>query len=87
MIKNRLYGGGGLGWAYGLGDFKTKLEAAYFLDDYSKNFQRYTGNVQYQLFDYTALTLNFEFFAQDKYYSNSVQLGVKYNLKKKVKRK
>jgi len=87
MIKNRLYGGGGLGWAYGLGDFKTKLEAAYFLDDYSKNFQRYTGNVQYQLFDYTALTLNFEFFAQDKYYSNSVQLGIKYNLKKKVKRK
>ena len=87
MIKERLYGGGGLGWSYGLGDFKTHLEAAYFLDDYSKNFQRYSGNVQYQLFDYTALTLNFEFFAQDKYYSNTVQLGIKYNLKKKVKRK
>lgn len=86
MIKERLYGGGGLGWAYGLGDFKSKLEAGYFLDDYSKNFQRYTGNLQYQLFNYTALTLNFEFFSQDKYYSNSVQLGIKYNLKKKVKK-
>lgn len=87
MIKERLYGGGGLGWAYGLGDFKSKIEAAYFLDDYSKNFQRYSGNIQYQLFDYTALTLNFEFFSQDKYYSNSLHLGVKYNLKKKVKKK
>jgi hypothetical protein len=87
MIKERLYGGGGLGWAFGLENFKSKVEAAYFLDDYSKNFQRYTGSLQYQLFDYTALTLNFEFFSQDKYYSNSVQLGVKYNLKKKVKRK
>ncbi|MFT3796275.1 DUF2194 domain-containing protein [Flavobacterium sp.] len=87
MIKERLYGGAGLGWAYGLGDFKTRLEGAYFLDDYSKSFQRYSGTVQYQLFDYTALILNFEFFAQDKYYSNSVQLGVKYNLKKKVRRK
>ncbi len=87
MIKERVYGGGGLGWAFGAGNLKTKLEAGYFFDDYSKNFQRYTGNVQYQLFDFTALTLNFELFSQDKFYSNSVQFGIKYNLKKRVKRK
>ncbi len=87
MIKDRLYGGGGLGWAYGLGDFKAKVEAGYFLDDYSQNFQRYSGNVQYQLFDFTALTFNFELFAQDKYYSNNFQFGLKYNLKKSAKRK
>ncbi|HMI08070.1 MAG TPA: DUF2194 domain-containing protein, partial [Flavobacterium sp.] len=86
MIKERLYGGGGLGWNYGLGDFKTKLEAGYFLDDYSKDFQRYSGNVAYQLFDYTALTLNFELFSQKKYYSNSFQLGIRYNLKKKIRK-
>lgn len=87
MIKERLYGGAGLGWEFHAGNLKTKLDAGYFLDDYSKNFQRYTGNVQYQLFDFTAITLNFEFFSQEKYYSNSVQLGIKYNLKKRVKRK
>lgn len=87
MIDRRLYGGGGLGWRYGLGDFKSTVEAAYFADDYSGSFQRYTGNIQYQLFDFTALVLNFEFFSQDKYYSNTVQLGIKYNLKKKNKKK
>ncbi|SCY09705.1 hypothetical protein SAMN02927903_00748 [Flavobacterium caeni] len=87
MIDNRMYGGGGLGWSYGLGDFRSKVEAAHFFDDYSGNFQRYNGTIQYQLFDFTAIMLNFEFFAQDKYYSNTVQLGIKYNLKKKVKKK
>ncbi len=84
MIKNRLYGGGGVGWELGLSNFHSLLEAGYFFDDYSKHFERLTGGISYQLFDYTALTLNVEVFEQSKYYSNSVQLGIKYNLKKRI---
>jgi len=86
MIKNRLYGGGGLGWHFGITNFNSKVEVGYFLDDYSKNFKRLSGNIEYQLFDFTALTFNFELFNQSKYYSNSVQLGIKYNLKRKIKK-
>jgi hypothetical protein len=87
MIRNRLYEGGGLGWKLKLTNFETKLEASYFLDDYSDNFQRYTGAFSYQLFDYTALTAGVELFSQKKYYSNSVQFGIKYNLKQRIRKK
>ena len=86
IIKHRFYGGIGLGWELGITNFHSKLEASYFLDDYSKNFKRYTGNVSYQLFDYTALTANFEYFSQSKYYSNSMQFGIKHNFKNKIKK-
>jgi hypothetical protein len=86
MIKNRLYGGAGLGWGFVIRNFRSKIEAGYFFDDYSNNFKRYSGNIDYQIFDYTALSTNFEFFSQSKYYSNSFQLGIKYNLKKKIKK-
>ena len=85
MIPNRTYGGGGLGWAFNKTNFQSKIEAGYFLDDYSKNFKRLSANILYQIFDFTGLTLNVELFSQEKYYSNSVQLGLKYNLKKKIK--
>lgn len=87
MIKNRFYGGGGLGWKLKLTNFESRIEGSFFLDDYSDNFQRYTGTVSYQLFDYTALTAGAELFSQKKYYSNSVHIGIKYNLKKRVRRK
>jgi hypothetical protein len=86
IIKHRFYGGIGLGWELVITNFHSKLEASYFLDDYSANFKRYTGNVSYQLIDYTALTLNFEYFSQSKYYSNSIQFGIKHNFKKKIKK-
>ncbi|PWA05943.1 DUF2194 domain-containing protein [Flavobacterium psychrotolerans] len=86
MIKKRFFGGLGLGWEVVITNFHSKVEAGYFLDDYSKNFKRFTGNVSYQLFDFTALTANVEFFSQSKYYSNSFQFGVKHNFKKKIKR-
>lgn len=88
MIDDRLYGGGGLGFRYGLSesDFYGKIEATYFFDDYSKSFQRYTGELAWQIFDYTSLTASFEVYAQDKFFSNAYQLGVKYNLRKKKKK-
>ncbi|MBC7607885.1 MAG: DUF2194 domain-containing protein [Burkholderiales bacterium] len=85
MIKSRMYEGGGLAWKLKLTNLETKIEGSYFFDDYSNNFQRYSGNISYQLFDFTALTANVEIFSQSKFYSNSVQLGVKYNLKKRIK--
>lgn len=86
MIRSRLFGGTGLGWEFNAKNFNSRIEAGYFLDDYTKNFRRYSGNVAYQLFDYTALTFNFELYDQSKFYSNAVQFGVKYNLKKRTKK-
>jgi len=86
MIRHRLYEGGGLGWKLKLNNFESKIEAAYFFDDYSDNFQRFSGNVSYQIFDYTALTAGAELFSQKKYYSNSVLFGFKYNMKKRTKK-
>jgi len=86
MIRHRLYEGGGLGWKLKLTNFESKIEAAYFFDDYSDNFQRFSGNVSYQIFDYTALTAGAELFSQKKYYSNSVLFGIKYNMKKRTKK-
>ena len=86
MIKHRLYGGGGLAWQFTGANLHTKVEGGYFLDDYSKNFKRVSGNLEYQIFDFTAITMNVELFFQAQYYSNSFQLGVKYNLKRKIKK-
>jgi len=87
MIKSRLYEGGGLGWKLKLTNLEARLEGGYFFDDFSDNFQRYMGFVSYQIFDYTALTAEVELYSQDRYYSNSVQFGIKYNLKKRTKKK
>ena len=87
MLSSRNFGGAGVGWEFKNKNFTSRVEAGYFLDDYTKNFRRYIGNLSYQLFDYTALTFNFEIYDQDKFYSNAFQFGVKYNLKKKTKKK
>ena len=86
MIKSRLYEGAGLGWKFKTDNFETRLEGGYFLDDYSSSFGRYTGNITYQLFDFTALTIGAELFSVKKYYSNSVHFGIQYNLKKRKKK-
>jgi hypothetical protein len=87
MIKNRLFGGGGLGWQFRTKKINSFLEAGYFLDDFSKNFQRITSNLEWQLFDYVAITINLEAFIQSKYYSNALTFGLKHNLKNKIKNK
>ncbi len=87
IIRNRLYGGGGLGWMYTTPTFSTRIEAGYFLDDFSGHFERVNAELSYQLFDFTALTFNLEVFEQSKFYSNSIQFGIKHNFKKKYKQK
>ncbi|ESU27221.1 hypothetical protein FLJC2902T_21950 [Flavobacterium limnosediminis JC2902] len=88
MIDKRFFIGGGLGYAIGKAedDFNMRVEGGWFYDDYADEFTRFVGNLNYQIFDYTAITALFEFFLQDKFYSNSLQLGVKYNLKRKQKK-
>jgi hypothetical protein len=89
MLEKRLFGGGGLSYNYGLdtNDFKAKVEAAYFFDDYAEVFQRFSGTVSYRLFNYTALMAGFEIFNQDKFYSNTIQFGLKHSFKEKNRTK
>lgn len=86
MLKKRLFGGGGLGWQLQTENLQARIEGGYFFDDFSKNFKRLTGNLSYQLFDFTALTFNLEFFNQQKYYSNSFTFGLKHNFKARKQR-
>jgi hypothetical protein len=87
IIRNRIYGGGGLGWQYTTPMFNTRIEAGFFLDDFSGHFERVNAELSYQLFDFTALTFNLEVFEQSKFYSNSIQFGIKHNFKKKYIKK
>ncbi len=87
MVRERLYGGGGLAYALNLPNFYTRLEGSYFLDTFSDSFQRYSGTVTYQLWNFSALSATFEFFNQQKYYSNAISFGLKHNFKKKFKKK
>ncbi|HRN99293.1 MAG TPA: hypothetical protein PLA69_08295, partial [Flavobacterium sp.] len=58
-----------------------------FYDDYSDDFQRYSGEVAWQIFDFTQITAAVQIFGQDKFFSNNVVLGVKHNLKKRNRKK
>ncbi|MBS7786861.1 DUF2194 domain-containing protein [Flavobacterium sp. CYK-55] len=86
MVKNRLYGGGGLGWEYKTDTFQSRIEGGYFFDSFASHFARFSSSASYQLFDYTALTLGFEIFEQSKFYSNNIQFGIKHNFKPKYKK-
>jgi hypothetical protein len=83
MLTERFFGGAGISYAYGLetSDFKAKVEAAYFLDDYADEFQRFSGIISYRILNYFSITGGFELFNQDKFYSNTASLGLKYNFK------
>ncbi|HSD15606.1 MAG TPA: DUF2194 domain-containing protein [Flavobacterium sp.] len=88
MIDERFYIGGGLGFSSGKqeDDFYMKIEGGWFYDDYASDFGRFVGNLNYQIFDYTSISAIFEFYLQDKFYSNALQFGVKHNLKQKKKK-
>lgn len=83
MLTERFYGGGGIGYNYGLeaNDFKARIEAAYFYDDYSDEFQRLSGTLSYRIMNYFSIMGSFELFNQDKFYSNTLNVGLKYNFK------
>ena len=88
MIENRFYAGGGLGWKFGKeeNNFMSRVEVAWFYDDYAADFKRLTGEISYQVADFAALTTSFELYSQSQFYSNIIQFGLKYNLKKTRKK-
>jgi hypothetical protein len=88
IIKERLYGGGGLAWEFNTATFTSRIEGGIFADTFAGNFERFTAQLSYQLFDFTALTFSAEVFQQSTFYSNAIQFGIKHNFKKKyLKRK
>jgi len=84
IINNRVYGGGGVGFKYGVDD-QSKIvfttEAAHFIDDYSDSFSRFTGKTSIRILKYYLLQASFEYYIQSEYYSNRFNFGLKYNLK------
>ena len=88
MIENRFYAGGGLGWKFGKeeNNLMSRVEAAWFYDDYAADFKRLTGEISYQVADFAALTSKFELYSQSQFYSNIIQFGLKYNVKKRQKK-
>ncbi|WP_377712040.1 DUF2194 domain-containing protein [Pseudofulvibacter geojedonensis] len=84
IINNRYFGGGGLGLTYG-NQYSSKtfihIDGAYFLDDYTDAFTRFTGNTSVRFFKYFVFTSSFEYYIQSQFYSNRFQFGLKYFLK------
>lgn len=85
MLEDRLFGGGGLQWKLGLDEdnLKINLEAGYFVDTFSDEFQRITGSVSYRVFNYWQINGSIELFNQDKFYSNTFNFGLKYNFRER----
>lgn len=83
LIDSRIFGGGGLLFKYERSDnlIKIKAEATYFFDDYTQNFQRYAGKIDYQFLDFAEINVSFEIYVQSKFYSNNLQFGLRYYLK------
>ena len=82
VLNNRFYGGGGVGLKYGI-DNQTKIvfstEAANFIDDYTDNFTRFTGQTSIRFLKYYLFKASFEYYIQSEYYSNRFNFGVQYN--------
>lgn len=88
IIKERLYGGGGVAWEFNTANFTSRIEGGLFADTFADYFGRLTAQISYQLYDFTALTFSAEIFQQSTFYSNAIQFGIKHNFKKKyLKRK
>jgi hypothetical protein len=87
IIKERLYGGGGVAWEFKTATFTSRIEGGLFADTFADYFGRLTAQLSYQLYDFTALTFSAEIFQQSTFYSNAIQFGIKHNFKKKYSKK
>lgn len=84
VINNRYFGGSGLGLTYGE-KYNSRtffsIDGAYFLDDYTDAFTRFTGSTSLQFLKYFVFKGGFEYYLQSEYYSNRFNFGLKYYLK------
>jgi len=81
-LEERLYGGIGAGYSFIIPkkDINITLDAAYFLDTFSDNFQRYRGSLSYPFYDKLYFSGNLEFYTLKNFYSNNFGIGLKYYL-------
>ncbi|SKB34723.1 hypothetical protein SAMN05660776_0592 [Salegentibacter holothuriorum] len=82
-LDERLYGGMGLAYEYlDKNNFwKLNLDAGYFLDTFSDEFQRYRGNMIWPISKYLHFNAQAEFYTLKDFYSNNFTFGLKYFLK------
>jgi len=82
-LDERFYGGLGLAYEYVNENnfWKINLDAGYFLDTFSDEFQRYRGSVVWPVTKYLHLNTQAEFYTLKNFYSNNFTFGLKYFLK------
>ena len=82
-LDERLYGGMGVAYEYENKQnfWKINLDAGYFLDTFSDEFQRYRGNVVWPVSKYFHFNAQAEFYTLKNFYSNNFTFGLKYFLK------
>lgn len=83
MVKERLFGGGGLQYQLNTDMDKTFafVDAMVFSDSYATYFTRFRGQVNFQLQKYFIVNFNGELYLNDQYYSNSFNIGLLYLIK------
>lgn len=83
MAEKRTYGGGGI--VLGIGSDKSAFQmiadASIFSEFGQTSFERYTGNLSYQIKDFATINAGFEVYTIESFYSNVFQLGMVYNFK------
>jgi hypothetical protein len=79
-LKERLYGGIGIGYEYKNPNNKMviRIEPSGFLDTFSNSFQRYRGNITLPFLKYMLFISEAEFYSIKNFYSNSINAGIKY---------
>ncbi len=81
-LDKRFYGGLGASYQYEnkKNFWKINLDAGYFLDTFSDEFQRYRGNMVWPISRYLHFNTQAEFYTLKNFYSNSFTFGLKYFL-------
>jgi hypothetical protein len=82
-LDERLYGGLGIAYEYlnQKNFWKVNLDAGYFLDTFSEEFQRYRGSLLWPISKYLHFNTQLEFYTLKNFYSNNFSFGLKYFLK------
>jgi hypothetical protein len=82
-LDERFYGRLGVAYHY-LNEnnfWKLNLDAGYFLDTFSDEFQRYLGNILWPISKNLHFNTQAEFYTLKNFYSNNFTFGLKYFIK------
>lgn len=80
ILKEQAFIGLGTGFFLGREEDKFTFSSygAYYFDTFSDTFINLRGNLEYEFLKYTFVKGSYDLYFQDKYYSNTLQLGFKY---------